>query len=389
MSGILEAAEGKKIRAVSAGNGFSLALTEDGTLLAAGNDSSQQVSGILEAAKGKKIRAVSAGNSSALAVTEDGTLLTAGEGVEPLARAAAGQKVTVASGGSGFGLAVTEDGTLLAAGNDSSQQVSGILEAAKGKKIRAVSAGLGESAALTEDGTLLISRAWHGLAELAQAVSDKRVVDVCAYGPRALAVTDGGTLLAFGAQEHQETEGILRAAEGKKIMAVGAGWYLSLAVTEDGTLLAAGNDRFQQVSGILEATAGKKVTAVSGEEHVLAIVQEADQDCGPLKPRQICASLHASGDPQDAYALVLKVADEQQVLTSGGPCKAVDTQSAQATHVIVRRAVTSQDIASGSAYFTYDQTTGVVGIDTAKSQLPDQLTYQRSDSNRFTFTWTP
>ncbi|MFD3513918.1 hypothetical protein [Streptomyces sp. NPDC058663] len=50
---------------------------------------------------------------------------------------------------------------------------------------------------------------------------------------------------------------------------------------------------------------------------------------------------------------------------------------------------TSQDLAGGSVYFTYDQKTGTVGIDTAASQLPAQLTCHASGSNRFAFTWSP
>ncbi|MGW1658757.1 hypothetical protein [Streptomyces atratus] len=161
-------------------------------------------------------------------------------------------------------------------------------------------------------------------------------------------------------------------------------------MTEDGTLLGAGADDSEVLPEILDATAGKRVTAVArGALHFLAVAQERDQDCGPLKPRQICASLHTTGDPQDAYALVFKVGDSQQLLTSGESCKAIDTQSTQTTHAIVRRVSTAQDLATGSVYFTYDQSTGAVGIDEGKSQLPDALTCQRSDGNRFTFTWTP
>ncbi|GAA2275283.1 hypothetical protein GCM10010430_71480 [Kitasatospora cystarginea] len=183
--------------------------------------------------------------------------------------------------------------------------------------------------------------------------------------------------------------GILKAATGKKIATVHTGLAFAAAVTEDGVLLAAGWDDHQQVSGILQATAGKKVTAMASRVHTLAVVQEPDPDCGPLQPRQICASLHTTGDPQDAYALAFKVGGDQQQPTSGAPCQAIDTQSTQATHIIVRRLPTSQDIASGSVYFTYDQGTGVVGIDTDKSQLPVGLSYRMSGSNRFTFTWTP
>ena len=45
--------------------------------------------------------------------------------------------------------------------------------------------------------------------------------------------------------------------------------------------------------------------------------------------------------------------------------RAVDTQAAQATHVIVRRLSNRQDIATGSVYFTHDTATGAVDITSA------------------------
>ncbi|MEV4453629.1 hypothetical protein [Streptomyces mirabilis] len=40
---------------------------------------------------------------------------------------------------------------------------------------------------------------------------------------------------------------------------------------------------------------------------------------------------------------------------------------------------TAQDL-TGSVYFTYNKSTGAVGINEDKSQLPDALTCQRSDA---------
>ncbi|MEV0914190.1 hypothetical protein AB0I93_07975 [Streptomyces sp. NPDC049967] len=360
-----------------------------GALVAAGLDDHEQVSGILKAAEGKKIKAVAGYDATVLAVTEDGTLLAAGSKAAEIMRDCEGKTVRAAGAGSGFAVVVGEDGTLSGAGRENGGQMAAIVKAAEGRKISIAECGSAYFLAVTEEGTLLTSSPIETSfsAQLVKAAEGKKIRDVSAGVVAALAVTEDGTLLAAGSDADQQVSGILKASEGKTITAVAIANKVCLAVTEDGTLLGAGAD--SQVLGILEATAGRRVTAVvSGPVHVLAVVQERDQDCGPLQPRQVCASLHTAGDQQDAYALVFKVGDSQQQLTSGESCKAVDTQSTQATHILVRRLSPSQDLATGSAYFTYDLGTGAVGIDADKSQLPAGLTYSTSDGNRFTFTWT-
>ncbi|MGW1997800.1 hypothetical protein [Embleya sp. NPDC001921] len=223
------------------------------------------------------------------------------------------------------------------------------------------------------------------MSTLLAVAEGRRIRSVAADGGANAAVTEDGTLLMTGANSYEPTE----AAAGRKLAALAGSGGVTTAITLDGALLGAGNDRHRQISGILAATADKAVTAASVGSHVgLAVVADTDQDCGPLQPRQICASFVTAGDPQDTHALSFKVGTHHRELVSGTPCAALDTHDTEATHLIVRRVSPSQDLATGSAYFTWNPTTATVDIDPDKSQLPHGLTHQRTDGNRFTFTWT-
>ncbi|MBU3064420.1 hypothetical protein KO481_23160 [Nocardia sp. NEAU-G5] len=286
---------------------------------------------------------------------------------------------------------MTTDGTLLAAGADTDGQVSTILHDSEGKRITRIAGGRRHVLAVTEDGALLAagSDVSGSVSGIVKAAEGRTITAVAAGSYFSLALTADGSLLAAG--DPESVPEILRAAEGKKIAFIGNGGNYILAVTADGTLLAAGAgpgpNRGQTVAEILAATEGRSVLdAACGIHDIVAVLRESD-DCGPLQPRQICASFVKAIDHEDVYALALKVGTEQQLLTSGDPCTAIDTQEIQVTHLIVQRVSPPQDLAVGSAYFTYNQATGAVDIDTDKSQLPAGLVYERSRLNRFVFTW--
>ncbi|MGW9211267.1 hypothetical protein ACWGR4_30340 [Embleya sp. NPDC055664] len=385
VSEILEAVAGARVTAVATGSRSALAVVEDGTLRGAG----AEVASMVAVAEGRKIRSVAAGSDASAAVTEDGELLMVGAYSYELMQATAGRKVAAVAIGSRFALALTEDGELLGAGNDGSGQVSGLLAAAEGRNVVYVCAGINESLAVTDDGTLLISDDLDPyLPDLVEATAGKRVTAVSTGGFFALALTDDGTLTATG-QHSDQVRGIIEAAAGRKLATLTGDGGVTTALTRDGTLLAAGDDGQGQTSGLLTATAGRTVTAASvGNRAGLAVVADTDEDCGPLQPRQICARFVTTGDPQDTHALSFKVGTHHRELVSGTPCAALDTHDTEATHLIVRRVSTSQDLATGSAYFTWNPATNVADIDPDKSQLPHGLTHHRADGNKFTFTWT-
>ncbi|MYS80723.1 hypothetical protein [Embleya scabrispora] len=389
VSGLLEAAEGKVITAVAAGSSFALAVTAQGTVLGAGKDTDHQVSGLIEAAKGHHVTAVAVDGKTSVALTDDGTLLAAGAGADRVLEAIGGERIAAVSGGAGFFLALTRAGAILGAGNDGSQQISGIRAAAQGKRVTSVAAGVNESLAVTDEKTLLIS--WDLppiLAQIAALTAGRRVADACSGGDFALAALDDGTLIATGRDDGVRAI-LTAAAGGTKITRLASNTGATWALTPEGTLLAAGRDGYEHIPALLDATAGRQVSTASASGYLaLAVIREPDRGCGPLEPGQICASFTVAPDPHDVHVLSFKVGGDHRELTSGAPCAALDTRDTEATHLIVRRASTSQDVATGSAYFTHDSATGTVDIDPDKSQLPHGLTHRRTDGNRFAFTWT-
>ncbi|MFE3199157.1 hypothetical protein [Embleya sp. NPDC059237] len=385
VSPILRAAAGARVTAVATATWSALAVTEGGVLVGAGEEASDLVAVV----EGRRIRSVAAGGGASAAVTEDGTLLAGPTYAGEVMRAAEGRKVASVAIGSGFCLAVTEDGDVLGAGNDGSGQISGLRAAAEGRRVVYVAAGINESVAVTDDGVVLVSDPRQRyLTDLVEAGTGRGVTAVSLGGFFALALNGDGTLTATG-HHSEQVAGIIEAAAGRAIATLAGGLGVTTARTRDGVLLAAGDDGRHQISGILAATAGRTVhTAAVGTHVGLAVIADADDDCGPLRPRQICASFVTTGDPQDTHALTFKVGTDHQELLSGGGCSVVDTRDTEATHLVVRRVSTGQDLATGSAYFTHDPATGAVDIDPDKSQLPHGLTHHRTDGNRFTFTWT-
>ncbi|MCE9611554.1 MAG: cadherin-like beta sandwich domain-containing protein [Chthoniobacter sp.] len=188
---------GKKVIAVSAGDGFSLALCSDGMLAAWGLNSNGQLGNsstttslvpvlvVRSAAlSGKTVIAVSSGTSHSLALCSDGKVVSWGlnssgqlgnfsftQSTVPVAvfqsfGALAGKSVTAITGGGYHSLVQCADGTLAAWGRNDSGQLgnnttafssypaavqNGVLA---GKTVVAVSAGAAHSLALCADGTL-------------------------------------------------------------------------------------------------------------------------------------------------------------------------------------------------------------------------------------------
>ncbi|MEU4209483.1 hypothetical protein AB0F13_05655 [Streptomyces sp. NPDC026206] len=391
--GILRDARGRRVTAVAAGGYHSLAVCEEGRLLAAGLDDEEQVSGILAAARGEAVAAVAAGGFHSLAVTRDGRLLAAGKDhnqqVSGIRAAAGDGKVTAMAAGSVHSLAVADDGGLLAAGHDGDRQVSGIVAAARGEQVASVAAGDFHSLAVTRDGRLLAAgrdedRQVSGILAAAEGT---KVVAVSAAALQSLALTDDGRLLAAGRDGNHQVSGIVRAAQGRRIAAIAAGDLHSLAVTWDGALLGAGKDGDAQVSGILAEVKGRQVTLVAaGGFHSLAV---AAPD-GP-KGRAVRVDFAARGP---AGSLTLQFLRQQDGLDvrpeSGGPAQDFAIREGVPVQLVVRRsgAGGGEALGNGSVYFTFDEPTGVVGVDTRASRFPSYLTCTGHGANRFTFTWS-
>jgi alpha-tubulin suppressor-like RCC1 family protein len=260
--------------AVTAGNGYSLALFSGGTLASWGvnlgptgvNTTYTSDPMALSTAgthlAGRMVVAASAGGYHALALCSDGSLASWGDN-------SMGQLGNFTSGYSQVPVAVTTAGTPLA-----------------GKSVVLASAGLVHSLALCSDGTLV---AWGSNSN--SQLGDPTVTD-SSFTP--VAVKTAGTPLA-----------------GKTVMSVSAGGFHSLALCSDGTLVSWGQNASGQLGNNSTTTSsvpvavttagtpmeGKTVIAISaGLSHSLALCSDGtlvawgDNSYGALGNNSLTAS---------------------------------------------------------------------------------------------------
>ena len=300
---------GSGVVAVAAGSGHSLALKSDGTVLAWGNNASGQlgdgtttsqttpvqVSGL---GSGSGVVAVAAGgNSYSLALKSDGTVLAwgfnsnneLGDGTTTqrhtpvqVSGLGSGSGVTAIATGFTHSLVLKSDGTVLAWGNNSGGQigdgtttrrsapvqVSGL---GSGSGVTAVAAGSIHSLAIKSDGTVL---AWGGntSGQLGDGTTTNQTTPIQASGlgsgsgvtalivgsTHSLALKSDGTVLAWGGNgSGQLGDGtttnrtsqvqVSGLGSGSGVTAVAAGTIHSLALKSDCTVLAWGGNSSGQL----------------------------------------------------------------------------------------------------------------------------------------------
>lgn len=235
---------GAPVAAVAAGGDFSLALADDGRLFAWGANGSRQLGDGTTTTRTTPVAVqflgdvrfvdVDAGGSHALALGDDGKVYAWGNNNEgqlgdgttnprslPQAVALPGDPTVVAiAAGTEFSLVLTDDGTAyawglnlegrLGDGTTDDRLLPVVVALPDGPSFVDVAAGSGHALALASDGTLY---AW-GLNDVGQlgdgttsarslpgpvtAPAGTTFVAVDAGGSHALALTDGGALLAWG-----------------------------------------------------------------------------------------------------------------------------------------------------------------------------------------------
>ncbi len=258
---------GKRVVAVAAGQGHSLALCSDGTVAAWGGNAHGQLgdnttttryypvavntnSG-LSALYGKTVVGIAAGSYHSLALCSDGTVAEWGSGdpfSTPVPRAVRtdaglsalyGKTVVAIAGGLYYSLALCSDGSVVGWGRNTSGQLGNNttttpmypvavntnagVSALYGKTVVSIAAGNAHSLALCSDGTVA---AWgnNGNGQLGDNTVTRRLVPVAVN-------TNGG----------------VSALYGKQVVAIAAGDYRSLALCSDGTLTSWGFNSLGQL----------------------------------------------------------------------------------------------------------------------------------------------
>lgn len=270
--------------AVSAGSGHSVVLKKDGTVWTWGYNGEGQL-GTRAAADSRfptpaqvgslsAIKAVVAGDRHCLAVEEDGTVWAwgnnwhgqLGDGTKNHSSAAREVRgladVTAIAAGMGHSLALKKDGTVWAWGyNDDGElgdgkkkerltpfQIPGLSD------VKAIAAGSHHSLALKNDGTVWM---WGGDKEIGLSSRPRRlpglarIVAISSGGWYSLALKDDGTVWAWGSIANGEEDDTTMNEVIKKpvqikgltdVTGVAAGLWHSLALKKDGSVWAWGRN---------------------------------------------------------------------------------------------------------------------------------------------------
>jgi len=184
---------------------------------------------------GTRFTAVAAGGEHSLAVKQDGTVVAWGRNLSGEAKVPAGLSnvIAVSAGGrsgTGFSVALRRDGTVIAWGDNSKGQTNVPPGASD---VIAISAGMDHCLALKSDGTVI---GWGskgaGKVQVPPGLSD--VVGVAAAGEHSLALEWDGTLVAWGQSQWGQAAG----PEGlSNVVAVCSGSDFGLALMKDGSVV--------------------------------------------------------------------------------------------------------------------------------------------------------
>jgi hypothetical protein len=218
-----------KMRAVSAGDGFTLALKSDGTVAAWGRNNGGQT----EVPAGLTgVKAIAAGAYHSLALKADGTVVAWGYnnfGQTSVPEGLSGvQSITA---GNSWSVALKNDGTIVTWGSNARGQLN-IPTGLTG--VKAIAAGQFHLTAVRSDGAVL---AWgdpgEGRSTVPAGLSGVRTV--AAHWFHSIALKDDGTLVPWGALADEQAK-ITKNVTA--VRAIAAGYSHTIALKSDGSVVA-------------------------------------------------------------------------------------------------------------------------------------------------------
>ncbi|MBN1126327.1 MAG: hypothetical protein JXA82_15075 [Sedimentisphaerales bacterium] len=263
--------EGDTYVGIAAGNGFSLAVTDEGVVDGWGENTYQR----LDLPEGLNYAQVAAGRYHSLALLKDGSLVAAGRNNEYQINIPTGNNYISVSAGEYHGVALKNDGTIAAWGTYLTTSAT----SPAGDDFKAVDAGLYFNIAVREDGSLY---AWG--ENLSNPDYNKVFTDlpggndfiaVSAGGMpigskrhrHGMALRKNGTIVVWGDDSFNQ---ITDAPTEGGFVAIAAGGTFCAAIKADGSLVAWGENAAGQTV-VPSGNAFAKLAA--GTDHALALEQ--------------------------------------------------------------------------------------------------------------------
>ena len=243
----------------------SFLLAQNQAIQGWGRDNYNQISGIPE---GTDFIDIAAKGDFSLALRQNGSLIAWGDNTYGQGNVPAGNDFVAIATGNFHSLAVREDGTIAAWGRDNDNQVSG---APTGSNFVAVSGGYYHSLALREDGSIAGWGANSYGQSTPPAGNDFAAVE--AGGFHSIALRENGTIVAWG----RNWNNVLTVPTGNNFVAISAGYYQNIALRSDGTVVVWGSNEYGQVAST--PTTNDFIAISTGLGHSMALREDGSITC--------------------------------------------------------------------------------------------------------------
>lgn len=278
------------VTAIAAGRDHNLALKNDGTVVAWGDNAYGRATVPVEAQSA--VVAVAASIYHSVALKNNGKVVAWGYNDYGQTSVPGGAQsgVTAISAGYGHTVALKNDGSVVAWGLNDYGQSTVPGDAQSG--VTAISAGHLQTVALKNDGTVV---AWGKIYDGSNYVPTfvpsglSGVIAIAAGESHIAALKNDGTVVAWGYNLRGQTN-VPAGLSG--VTAIAVGFYHTVALKDDGTVVAWGDTQFGQTPVPVGLTG---VTAiVAGDFHTLALVGNPSLLRLPFQPQKIFLAFNQS-----------------------------------------------------------------------------------------------
>ena len=236
---------------ISVGAVHTVALKEDGTVVACGSNSDGQC----DVGDWTDIVAVSAGSYYTVGLRSNGTVVACGRNDSNQCNVDGWSDIVAISAGKSHTVALKADGTVVSCGDNTYRQHNGIQQWGN---IIAVSAGYSHTAAVRSDGTAVACDCLNSNRDMCNIGYWRDLVAISAGGGFTVGLRSNGTAAGCGNIS-------LNSFEWTDLVAVSAGYNHVVSLRSDGTVIACGSNENGQCNvdnwtGIVAVSAGEYFT---------------------------------------------------------------------------------------------------------------------------------